>query len=195
MRTISTEGYPCAGSVTAGSAPRLQWIPIGDLIVDPSYQRPIGDNGRACITQIARSFQWSYFTAVVVAALDDGKFAIIDGQRRATAAALAGFDKVPCQIVEADQQQQAMARAIINGAVRSNSRMAVHKAEPHHQRALRGPLGRTLRPSGCRTVAISRSDRPAKRWTDDGDRRARALPGAVWRRNAHHRAAMRDSDN
>jgi hypothetical protein len=127
MRTISTDGYPCTGSVTAGSAPQLQWLPISDLIVDPAYQRPIGGSGRASITQTARSFQWSYFAPVVVAALEDGKFAIIDGQRRATAAALAGFDKVPCQIVVADHQQQALANKIINGAIRSNSRMAVHK--------------------------------------------------------------------
>ena len=128
MRPISTDGLANPTTVSAGPTPTLQWIPIADLVVDPTYQRPIEGNARACITQIASAFQWACFNPIVVASLDDGRFAIIDGQRRATAAALAGFDSVPCQIVAADHQQQAIARKLINGTIRPNSRMAAHKA-------------------------------------------------------------------
>ena len=128
MRAISTEGFEKPKCVDAGAVPVLQWLPIVDLMVDPSYQRPIAGKGRRNVNRIAQAFSWSCFSAVVVAPVAGGKFAIIDGQHRTTAAALAGFDSVPCQIVIADRVQQASAFKAINGALTPISRMALHAA-------------------------------------------------------------------
>ena len=101
MRTISTEGFEAPKSVSAGAAPMLQWL---------------------------RGSLWSCFAPVVVAPVEGGKFAIIDGQHRTTAAALVGFESVPCQVVIADQERQAAAFKAINGITTPISRMALHAA-------------------------------------------------------------------
>jgi hypothetical protein len=112
----------------AGAAPMLQWLQIADLVVDPSYQRPICGRGRSNVDRIAREFNWRFFAPVVVSPVKGGKFAIIDGQHRTTAAALVGFDTVPCQVVIAGHEEQAAAFKAINGDTTPMSRMALHAA-------------------------------------------------------------------
>ena len=128
MRSISIDGFDPSTSTGAGATPSLQWLAIADLVVDPGYQRSIDGRGRATVRRIARSFLWSCFSPVVVAPVAGDKFAIIDGQRRATAAALAGFESVPCQVVMANRDEQAIARKAIIGVGHSNSRMQAHAA-------------------------------------------------------------------
>jgi hypothetical protein len=106
----------------------LQWIKITDLVVDPKYQRPIVGKGRRNVDRIARCFSWSCFATVVVSPVEGGKFAIIDGQHRTTAAALIGHDSVPCQVVIAVREEQAAAFKAINGITTPISRMALHAA-------------------------------------------------------------------
>src|SRR6185503_19283784 len=117
MRPISVESFERPKVVSAGPAPMLQWLNIDQLVVDPSYQRPIIGKGRRNVDRIARAFSWSCFAPVVVSPVEGGKFAIIDGQHRTTAAALVGFDSVPCQIVIAALEQQAAAFKAINGTI------------------------------------------------------------------------------
>jgi hypothetical protein len=57
-----------------------------------------------------------------------GKFAIIDGQHRTTAALLVGLETVPCQVVVAARHEQAAAFKAINGITTPISRMALHAA-------------------------------------------------------------------
>ncbi len=128
MRTITTEGFEKPKCVSAGAAPMLQWVQIADLIIDPTYQRPIVGNGRRNVDRIARAFSWSCFAPVVVSPVAGGKFAIIDGQHRTTAAALVGLDSVPCQVVIAAREEQAAAFKAINGTTTPISRMALHAA-------------------------------------------------------------------
>jgi hypothetical protein len=128
MRSISTEGFEKPKSNSAGPAPMLQWLKIADLIVDSAYQRPIVGNGRRNVDRIARSFSWSCFAPVVVSPVEGGRFAIIDGQHRTTAAALVGFDSVPCQVVIAAREEQAAAFKAINGITTPISAMALHAA-------------------------------------------------------------------
>jgi hypothetical protein len=128
MRCISTEGFEKPSCVAAGPAPMLQWIAIAELVIDPTYQRPIVGNGRKNVDRIARAFSWSCFAPLVVSPIEGGKFAIIDGQHRTTAAALAGFDCVPCQVVIAAQHEQAAAFKAINGVTTPISAMALHAA-------------------------------------------------------------------
>src|ERR1700733_1143860 len=126
MRLITTEGFVKPKAISAGAAPMLQWLKVADLIVDPAYQRPIIGNGRRNVEQIARTFCWSCFAPVVVSPVEGGKFAIIDGQHRTTAAALVGFDSVPCQAVIAAREEQAAAFKAINGTTTPISQMALH---------------------------------------------------------------------
>jgi ParB-like nuclease domain len=128
MRTISTDGFEKPKAVYAGAAPALGWVPIVDLVVDPSYRRPLADKCARNINRIAAAFSWSRFTPVVVAPWENGKFVIIDGESRATAAALAGFDAVPCQIIVASREEQAAAFKAINCTGATVSRMASHAA-------------------------------------------------------------------
>jgi ParB-like nuclease domain len=128
MRTISTEGFEKPEAISPGPEPTLRWIPIADLCIDSHYQGPITGLRRGDVQRIAQAFSWSCFTPVVVAPLAAGKFAIIDGQRRTTAAALIGLPSVPCQIVAADREQQALAFRTINRGIGSPSRMARHAA-------------------------------------------------------------------
>jgi len=88
MRSISTEGLEKPVNVSAGAVPMLQWLRIEDLLVDPAYQRPIVGQGQRNVMRIAKAFSWSCFSPVVVSPIEGGKFVIIDGQHRTTAAAL-----------------------------------------------------------------------------------------------------------
>ncbi len=128
MRTISIEGFEASREANVGPAPMLQWLKISDLLVDPSYQRPIAVEGRRNVMRIARQFRWSYFAPVIVSPVEGGRFAIIDGQHRTTAAALVGIDSVPCQVVVAARDEQAAAFKAINGMITPISRMALHAA-------------------------------------------------------------------
>jgi hypothetical protein len=128
MRPISTEGFERPKSSAAGAAPMLQWLQIVDLVVDPSYQRPIVGMGRRNVQRIAEAFSWSCFAPVIVSPIEGGKFAIIDGQHRTTAAAILGFESVPCQMVIAAREGQAAAFKAINGTTTSISKLALHAA-------------------------------------------------------------------
>ncbi len=124
MRAISTAGFAKPESISAGAIPILRWLPIANLIVDSAYKRPIMNKGRRKVERIAQNFTWSCFAPVVVAPAQGGKFAIIDGEHRTTAAALAGFASVPCQIVTAAGEEQAVAFKAINRTTIPISRMA-----------------------------------------------------------------------
>ncbi|WP_318909717.1 DUF6551 family protein [Shinella zoogloeoides] len=54
---------------------------------------------------------------MIVAPVEGGLYAIVDGQHRTTAAMLRGIEKVPCQVVQADRAQQAAAYAAVNGNI------------------------------------------------------------------------------
>lgn len=126
---IDPSGFAVPGSKPdPGSAPMLQWIAISDLVVDPAYQRMIRGAGRSNVRKIAANFRWSCFAPVVVSPIAGGIFAIVDGQHRTTAAALIGLKTVPCQVIVATPEEQAMAFKEINGATTKMSRQAIHAA-------------------------------------------------------------------
>lgn len=100
-----------------GPAPQLIWIEVEKLVVDDHYQRRISRKGAANIIQIAEQFDWSKFAPVIVAPVEGGQFAVVDGQHRTTAAMLRKQPTVPCQIVQADRAKQAAAYAAVNGNV------------------------------------------------------------------------------
>ncbi len=104
-----------------GPAPMLQWIATEQFVVDDAYQREIGRRGRENVLHIAEHFDWSKFAPVIVAPVEGGLYAIVDGQHRTTAAILRGIEQVPCQVVQADRTQQAAAYAAVNGNITKTS--------------------------------------------------------------------------
>ncbi len=99
FRPLSTEAFATPQSELApGPAPVLLWIEIQNFVVDTEYQREIGKRGRQNIRLIAENFDWSKFAPIIVAPIEGGLYAIVDGQHRTTAAMIRGFEKVPCQI-------------------------------------------------------------------------------------------------
>jgi hypothetical protein len=113
---------------SCGRPPKLKWIAISALVIDPDYQRPITETGHRNVRRIAAEFDWIKFAPVVVAAAGGNRFAIVDGQHRTTAAKLIGIDKVPCAIIDAARAQQAMAFRAINGNVTKISSLQHHHA-------------------------------------------------------------------
>lgn len=95
-------------------APILDWIQIDRLRVDDGYQRALGKVNMTAIRRIADNFQWSRFTPVLVAPIEGGLFAIIDGQHRTHAAAMCGFSTVPAMAVHVPRSEQARAFQWVN---------------------------------------------------------------------------------
>jgi len=67
-RTIETKGYAkLAVPATFGKLPKLEWLSIGSLIVDPEYQREISSLGRKNIRHhFALEDMWRESTAEAV---------------------------------------------------------------------------------------------------------------------------------
>lgn len=117
MRSIDVSKSSRPTAVAAGTAPMLQWLKIADLVVDDTYQRDLKRTNWTAIRRIADAFKWSRFSPVFVAPVEGGKYAVIDGQHRAHAAALCGFEEVPCQVVQMTVEEQAASFAAVNGLV------------------------------------------------------------------------------
>ncbi len=60
----------------------LTWVENAPMVVDDSYQRAMGSLAWRHIIAIADNFDWSKFTPVIVAPVEGGFYAIIDGQHR-----------------------------------------------------------------------------------------------------------------
>lgn len=98
--------------------PAFQWIDTGKLVVDARYQREIGSRGRANIRTMIERFDWALFGIVTVTPAGGDRFAIIDGQHRATAAHMhPAIPKVPCVVIDAGEAEQARTFIGINSAV------------------------------------------------------------------------------
>ena len=107
--------------LTGQPAPQLIWAPISDLVIDDRYQRPLTPSNWIAIRRIAKNFQWSRFSPVVVAPVEGGRYAIIDGQHRAHAAAMCGVQSIPAMVAVVAPEEQALAFVQINtSAIRVN---------------------------------------------------------------------------
>jgi len=113
---------------TFGHPPKLDWLSISDLVIDPEYQREITPRGRRNVRVIAAEFDWAMFSPVVVAPAGSSKFAIVDGQHRTTAAKLCGIERVPCYIIDVGRAIQARAFRAINGNITRMHTLHLHHA-------------------------------------------------------------------
>ena len=97
-------------------SPMLQWVEIAQMVIDESYQRPINHNGWRVIRAIAVNFRWDCFTPVMIAPIQGGKYAVIDGQHRVHAALMCGIEAVPAMVVPIAATRQAAAFIQVNSA-------------------------------------------------------------------------------
>ncbi len=116
LRPIDVSDQPAVSCVLPVNNPELSWLEISDLVVNDTYQRPIGPSNWTVIRKIAAGFDWAKFTPVTVAptGIEDGQYAIIDGQHRVHAAALIGLRRVPALVADIPPAQQASCFASIN---------------------------------------------------------------------------------
>jgi hypothetical protein len=134
MRPIDIQSYAAITQpASLGPAPQLQWLPIDQLVIDESYQRDITAQGRKNVRAIAENFSWTFFAPVIVSPIEDGRYAVIDGQHRTTAAMLVGVKEVPCALVIADKITQAKAFRAINAQVTK-----MHPCQIFHARTAAG---------------------------------------------------------
>lgn len=123
IEDLTTDGH------TPGTAPpELAYVPICDLRIDTAYQRPIEKRGMANIGRIAANFEWGRFTPLLVARLENGLFAVIDGQHRAHAALSCGITEVPALITDLDPAAQAAAFSWVNGSVTALTQNQIFRA-------------------------------------------------------------------
>lgn len=83
-----------------GQRPSLEFRPIGDLMIDPAYQRSIDTAGsQLLIRRIATDWNWDLCQPLNVARRPEGALFVMDGQHRLSAAVLRGdiYD-LPCVI-------------------------------------------------------------------------------------------------
>lgn len=104
-----------APATVFGEKPALLWLPVKDLRVDETYQRPVTARGLNTIAHIARHFSWSKFQAVIVAPVTGaGLWTIIDGQHRCLAATVCRIREVPCMVVDVQSSEAAKIFAAVN---------------------------------------------------------------------------------
>lgn len=119
LHPILPLGIEIAGS-PRGAIGRLEVIAIERLVIDDTYQRSVSARSVTNIRRIAAAFDWAKFLPVIVTEVSgDGgeRFAIVDGQHRATAAATLGITAVPCYVLACTASEAAAAFAAINGNV------------------------------------------------------------------------------
>lgn len=101
----------------SGAPGQMKMLRISSLRVDGNYQRAMTVGSVRNIQRICKAFDWAKFLPVIVVEIEDGLWAIVDGQHRATAALTIGIDRVPCYELQCSMSEAAGAFAAINGNV------------------------------------------------------------------------------
>lgn len=130
MRSLTPVEIPSTPQFTLADqpAPIIDWVKVADMVIDSDYQRPLQSSNWQVIGRIAKSFSRSRFSPVILAPVEGGKYAVIDGQHRIHAAALCGIEAVPAMIVPIDRKTQAKAFVEINSCRISVSPINVYRA-------------------------------------------------------------------
>ena len=119
------------------SRPEITWIAPGDLLVDDSYQRGVGENGLRLIRKIVETFDWRRFKPPTAVWTEHG-LEVIDGQHSAIAAAThPEIDAIPVLVVEAEQVSD-RAGAFIG---MNRDRLAVSQMQLHAAAVVAGDGG------------------------------------------------------
>ena len=151
FRQITTDGIG-AFTLASQAAPSLQWISIADLVIDGRYQRPLLRGNIAAIRKIAGAFSWARFSPIIVAPVEGGKYAIIDGQHRAHAAAACGIEAVPAMVSLIAPEEQAKAFIEINTSQIKVSGHHLYRAALSAGDAWAIECKRRVEAAGCRLM-------------------------------------------
>ncbi len=143
-------------------APMLDWIPISKIVIDDDYQRELKPNNWAAIRRIAANFHWSRFSPVLLAPIEGGLYSCIDGQHRAHAAAICGFDRVPAMITTVTKAEQARAFVHVNGSQIRVSGHQVYRAALAAREPWAVECAEAVEAAGCRLM-FSNSSSNAKK--------------------------------
>ncbi|EEX09599.1 conserved hypothetical protein [Ruegeria lacuscaerulensis ITI-1157] len=143
--------------LTEHALPVLQFVPINQMIIDDRYQRSVERRGKQNIIKIARNFDWTKFSPVVLSRRDDGTFAIIDGQHRVHAAALCGISDVPATITNMTIEQEAAAFSWVNGSVTALTPNQIFKAALAAFEPWAVMCDAAVSKSGCRLMPYNKS--------------------------------------
>ena len=83
-----------------GNPPSLEWVAVGQIEIDPAYQRGLdNETSQSLIRKIARFWDWSLCQPLALTRRTDGSLWAVDGQHRAAAARLRGdIAHLPCVI-------------------------------------------------------------------------------------------------
>lgn len=162
VRTVDISDQSPVAAPQLGAAPTLAWVALDELVIDDAYQRPLLVTNWKAIRRIAAEFDWSMFTPVVVAPCGPGRYALIDGQHRAHAAALAGIGEVPAMIADVPPERQAASFAAINSRRVGVSLFHLFKAGLAAREAWAVASARAVDAAGCKLMTYNKST-PYKR--------------------------------
>lgn len=147
----------CAVPEDFGAAPSLEWISVDRLVLDERYQRPLLKANWTAIRKIAANFSWARFQPIVVSPVEGGRYAIVDGQHRAHAAALCGIEALPAMSCHLTGAEQASAFAWINGNVTRISAFHVLKAAIAAGEPWAVECDRVVRSADCRLMVYAKA--------------------------------------
>lgn len=135
----------------------LQWLALDRLVIDEAYQRPLGRGNWKSIEAIAANFQWSRFAPVLVAPIQGGLFAVIDGQHRTHAAALCGLAEVPAMVVQVGIEEQSRAFAWVNSQTVRVTLFHIYKAALSAREDWAVRADAAVSGGGCRLMPYSKT--------------------------------------
>lgn len=142
--------------------PMLQWVKIAAMVIDDRYQRPLNAGNWKSIRSIAADFRWARFTPVLLAPIEGGRYAVIDGQHRVHAAALCGIKSVPAMIVLIAVAEQASAFIEINRARTAVTPLNIYRAALASGEAWAIKARDAVQDGGCMLMEINRSTKDKK---------------------------------
>jgi hypothetical protein len=90
-----------------GDPPAIQWVGVGQLLIEPSYQRAADSRqSQSLIGRISANWDWRLCQPLMVSRRDDALW-VIDGQHRLLAARARGdLPHLPCSVASYDDAAQ-----------------------------------------------------------------------------------------
>lgn len=161
LRPIDIGGRATVAA-SPGPAPMLQWVPVDRLVIDETYQRPLGKANWAAIQKIAANFVWSRFRPLLVAPVEGGRFAVIDGQHSAHAAMLCGIREVPAVAVQVGVAEQANAFAWVNSQSIRVTLFHIYKAALSAREDWAVRADAAVSAAGCRLMPYAKTQSDKK---------------------------------
>lgn len=135
-----------------GAPPSIEWVAVGDLMVDGDYQRSIeSETSRRLIASIAAHWDWRLCMPLAVSKREDGRY-VIDGQHRLEAARLRGdLLHLPCSIATYDGPADEAAMFV----AANRARRAINRLDDFHAALVAGDedaleINRVVQAAGLR---------------------------------------------